>query len=85
MNFIFDRKKSELIVNVTTKADEGAYECKVKNKVDKQTESKVAKVIVTDRTPMYSSSSNMQDEECDFCHNGGHCILIKEFGEQACR
>lgn len=82
-------------MNVTSLDDAGSYECRVKNKVDKQTAKKFSKVIVHPK-PKTSYDSNRSDQDkgflapCDehldrsFCYNGGTCTFYSNFKEASC-
>lgn len=88
--FSFCRKKSELTVSVTSLDDAGSYECRVKNKVDKQTVSKFSKVIVQPAHWTLSVDSNRDQTPCNqslaesYCHNGATCFFFSDLGEVSC-
>ncbi|KAM7357880.1 membrane-bound neuregulin protein vein isoform 1-T2 [Cochliomyia hominivorax] len=82
------KKRSELIIRSFNTSDAGRYECRAKNKVNRNIERrailiKAYPVQRFDPNPR-GAGNNCPDDASEFCFNGGTCKFFSEIGSYSC-
>ncbi|XP_037809148.1 protein vein isoform X2 [Lucilia sericata] len=82
------KKRSELIIRSFNTSDAGRYECRAKNKVNRNIE---RRAIVIKAYPVQrfdpnprGTGNNCPDDASEFCFNGGTCKFFSEIGSYSC-
>ncbi|XP_059226756.1 uncharacterized protein LOC106092913 isoform X2 [Stomoxys calcitrans] len=86
--FAHYKKRSELIIRSFNTSDAGRYECRAKNKVNRNIE---RRTIVIKAHPVQRFDSNPRgagntcpDDVSEFCLNGGTCKFFSEINSYSC-
>ncbi|KAI9587654.1 hypothetical protein GQX74_003500 [Glossina fuscipes] len=87
--FYHYKKRSELVIRSFNTSDAGRYECRAKNKVNRNVERR-AMVIKAYPIPLFEThliggtGNNCPDDASEFCFNGGPCKFFSEIGSYSC-
>ncbi|XP_037933308.1 protein vein isoform X2 [Teleopsis dalmanni] len=87
--FVHYKKRSELIIRSFNSSDAGRYECRAKNKVNRNLERraimiKAYPVARYDSPALDGTGNNCPDEASEFCFNGGTCKFFSDIGSYSC-
>ncbi|XP_073836955.1 membrane-bound neuregulin protein vein isoform X2 [Musca autumnalis] len=87
--FIHYKKRSELIIRSFNTSDAGRYECRAKNKVNRNIERRTIVIkaypVVQRFDPNPRGAGNTcPDDASEFCFNGGTCKFFSEISSYSC-